>query len=124
MPMQLSPSDFLIALFLHDVLCAKSAWGFSHRGELIVVYNETEVLLPLASNHELALGMQRRLWPECTITALSVDELVAHCLPPARRDGVLICAAVLEDSDLVTLPAAWLEKALRDLRGSVPRARP
>jgi hypothetical protein len=122
--MELSPQNFSMALFLHDVLRAGRAWGFSYRDELIVIHRPNDVLLPLASNEEVAHGMQKRIWPACSVTALSIDDLLAHCLPAARKDGISICAAVCEEGELVTLPPGWLEKALRDLRSSILHARP
>jgi hypothetical protein len=114
--MQANGAPLLLAFFLRDVIRAEAAWGFSHHGELCVVHREVDILLPLCSRSEVAHFMQRRFWPELAVAALSLDEVLAYCLPPARDDGVLIGVAVATDADWVTVPAEWLEKALRDCR--------
>jgi hypothetical protein len=114
--MQLSPPQFMLALFLNDVLRSETAWTFCNGRELCVVHTPSEVVLVLFSSYRVARHVQRRVKQDLAVTSLSLDDLLGHCLPPAREADVSIGICVIEDSDIVTVPAAWFEKALRDCR--------
>jgi hypothetical protein len=114
--MQLSPAQFTLALFLHEVLRSETAWSFCNDRELCVVHTPAEVVLVLCSSLRVARHVQRRVRHPLRITSLSVDELLGCCLPTAREAALSIGVCVLEDEDIVTVPAAWIEKALRECR--------
>jgi hypothetical protein len=113
---QLTPAQLVLALFLRDVTRSERAWTFCNDRELCVVHAPTEIVLVLCSSHRVARHVQRRVKQKLSVTSLSLDELLDHCLPPAREAAVSIGVCVNEGADIVTVPAAWIERALRECR--------
>jgi hypothetical protein len=114
--MQLSPAQFTLALFLREVIRSETAWTFCNDREICVVHTPAETVLVLCSSQRVARYVQRRVRQRLAVTSLSLDELLEHCLPPAREAVVSIGICVEKGADIVTVPAAWIEKALRDCR--------
>jgi hypothetical protein len=69
--------------------------------------------LPLWSDGEVALQMQRRYWPNLVVTRISLDDVFERCLPTAREQGVLIGVGVAVDAEAVAIPAEAVEAGLR-----------
>lgn len=114
--MQLAPQQWTLALFLDAVLRSETVWTFCNERELCVVHTPAEILLVLCSSHAFARHIQRRVKQNLRVTSLSLDELLQRCLPPAREAGLAIGVCVAEGEGIVTVPLAWIEKALRDCR--------
>jgi hypothetical protein len=103
-----------IARFLRDVVRASAAWCIVHRDEPIVIHAPREDILPLWSCPEVARGSQRRGWPQLAVGELSLCELITHYLPTSHEMGISIGLRVsADDEHVVTIPADWLERALR-----------
>ena len=110
--MQLTHEQFALAIFLHDVVRADAAFALRNRDEICVIHG-SETILPLWSSERAARRVQRRCWSELRTVGVSIAELLAQHLPRARGDGVAIGIGIEPDEGLVTIPAEWLERALR-----------
>lgn len=103
-----------IAHFLCEVVRASAAWSVFHDGEPIVIHAEREDILLLWSSPESARFHQRRSWPRLATGEIPLGGLLTHFLPTAHEHRIAIGIGGSKRGDpVVTIPADWLERALR-----------
>jgi hypothetical protein len=103
------------------VIGSETAWTFSDGRELCVVHTPAETVLVLCTSRQVARRIQRRVGRPLQVMSLSIDDLLEHTLAPAEREGVAIGVCVEWMDDIVTVPATWIARALRECRRP-PRA--
>jgi hypothetical protein len=113
LPMQLTPVQFFLTLFLCEVVGAKRAFGIGDAAELSVLRDGTKTFFPVWSSRSVARRAKRRSWPHLRVIEIPLDELMLLVQRAVFEDIEIGIGDAVDELGIITIPAEWLERALR-----------
>jgi hypothetical protein len=111
--MELTPVQFFLTLFLVEVVGKERAFTIGADGNPRVLRDANSTFFPLWSMRSVALRAIRKSWPHLRIVEIALDDLMLLVQRANAEDIDIGIGDAPEDLGMFTIPAEWLERALR-----------